>query len=38
LSLALAAFGQINAGAVAGGVWFGPIRWPRARPAYPPTT
>ena len=36
LSVALTAFGLINAGAVAGGAWFGPIRWPRARPAYPP--
>jgi Na+-driven multidrug efflux pump len=35
LSVALTAFGLINAGAVAGGAWFGPIRWPRARPAYP---
>jgi putative MATE family efflux protein len=31
LALALAAFGLINAAAVAGGVWFGPLRfhWPR---------
>ena len=36
LSVALAAFGLINAGAVAGGAWFGPIRWPRARPAILP--
>jgi hypothetical protein len=36
LSVALTAFGLINAGAVAGGAWFGPIRWPWARPAYPP--
>jgi Na+-driven multidrug efflux pump len=36
LSVALAAFGVINASAVAGGAWFGPIRRPRARPAYPP--
>ena len=28
LSVALVAFGLINAGAVAGGAWFGPIRWP----------
>jgi MATE family, multidrug efflux pump len=27
-SLALVAFGLINAGAVAGGAWFGPLRWP----------
>src|SRR5216684_4269392 len=31
LSAALAAFGLINAGAVAGGAWFGPIAWPRPR-------
>jgi Na+-driven multidrug efflux pump len=38
LSVALTAFGLINAGAVAGGAWFGPIRWPwgRPAPAYPP--
>jgi putative MATE family efflux protein len=30
LSAALTAFGLINAGAVAGGAWFGPIRWPAA--------
>src|SRR5229473_1477458 len=36
LSVALTAFGLINAGAVAGGAWFGPIRWPWARPAYLP--
>src|SRR5216684_5633015 len=36
LSVALTAFGLINAGAVAGGAWFGRIRWPWARPAYPP--
>ena len=31
LALALAAFGLINAAAVAGGAWFGPLRfhWPR---------
>jgi Na+-driven multidrug efflux pump len=28
LSLALTAYGLINAVAVAGGAWFGPIRWP----------
>src|SRR5437870_6609455 len=33
LSAALAAFGLINAGAVATGAWFGPLRWPRTRPA-----
>jgi hypothetical protein len=33
LSAALAAFGLINAGAVARGAWFGPIRWPRPLPA-----
>jgi len=33
LSAALTAFGLINAGAVARGAWFGPIRWPRLRPA-----
>jgi MATE family, multidrug efflux pump len=31
LSAALAAFGIINAGAVAGGAWFGPIAWRRPR-------
>jgi Na+-driven multidrug efflux pump len=38
LSVALTAFGLINAGAVAGGAWFGSIRWPwgRPAPAYPP--
>jgi hypothetical protein len=38
LSVALTAFGLINAGAVAGGAWFGPIRWPwgRPAPAFPP--
>jgi len=33
LSFALAAFGLINAGAVAGGAWFGPVGWRRARAA-----
>lgn len=33
LSAALAAFGLINAGAVASGAWFGPIGWPRMRTA-----
>ena len=28
--VALAAFGLVNGMAVAGGVWFGPIRWPRS--------
>ena len=31
LSAALAAYGLLNAGAVAGGAWFGPIAWPRPR-------
>jgi len=31
--VALAAAGLINAGAVAGGAWFGPLRWPRPRAA-----
>jgi Na+-driven multidrug efflux pump len=31
LSAALAAFGLMNAGAVASGAWFGPIAWPRPR-------
>ena len=31
LSAALAAFGLMNAWAVASGAWFGPIAWPRAR-------
>src|SRR2546425_49428 len=31
LSAALAAYGLMNAGAVARGAWFGPIAWPRAR-------
>ena len=34
LSAALAAFGLINAGTVAGGAWFGPIAWP-GRPGHP---
>jgi putative MATE family efflux protein len=29
LSVALTAFGLINAAAVAAGAWFGPLRWPR---------
>jgi MATE family, multidrug efflux pump len=33
LSAALAAFGLINAAAVARGTWFGPIGWPRPRAA-----
>ena len=33
LSAALVAFGLMNAGAVAGGAWFGPIAWPRIRGA-----
>jgi hypothetical protein len=32
LSAALAAFGLLNAWAVAGGAWFGPIVWPRLPP------
>ena len=31
LSAALAAFGLLNAAAVASGAWFGPIAWPRPR-------
>jgi hypothetical protein len=31
LSAALAAFGLMNAGAVAGGAWFGPVAWRRPR-------
>src|SRR5438093_570961 len=31
LRAALAAYGLLNAGAVAGGAWFGPIAWPRPR-------
>jgi putative MATE family efflux protein len=34
LSAALTAFGLINAAAVAGGAWFGPIRWPVPRRTY----
>ena len=34
LSGALTAFGLINAAAVAGGAWFGPIRWPLPRRTY----
>ena len=34
LSAALTAFGLINAAAVAGGAWFGPIRWPVPRGGY----
>lgn len=33
LSAALTAFGLINAAAIAGGAWFGPIRWPVLRHA-----
>jgi len=33
LSAALAAFGLINAGAVASGAWFGRVGWPRMRTA-----
>jgi putative MATE family efflux protein len=33
LSVALTAFGLINAAAVAGGAWFGPIRWQLQRAA-----
>jgi hypothetical protein len=33
LSAALAAFGLMNAGAVASGAWFGPIPWPLRRRA-----
>jgi putative MATE family efflux protein len=32
LSAAMTAFGIINAAAVAGGAWFGPVRWPVLRP------
>ncbi len=31
LSAALAVFGLMNGGAVAGGAWFGPIAWPLMR-------
>jgi hypothetical protein len=34
MSAALTVFGLINATAVAGGAWFGPIRWPVLRCAY----
>jgi len=34
MSAALTVFGLINAAAVAGGAWFGPIRWPVLRRAY----
>jgi Na+-driven multidrug efflux pump len=34
MSAALTMFGLINAAAVAGGAWFGPIRWPVLRRAY----
>src|SRR5262245_8709698 len=34
MSAALTAFGLINAAAVAGGAWFGPIRWPVLRRTY----
>jgi len=34
MSAALTVFGLINAAAVAGGAWFGPIRWPVVRRAY----
>ena len=34
LSTALMAFGLINAAAVVGGAWFGPIRWPVPRRTY----
>ena len=36
LSVALTAFGLINAAAVAAGVWFGPIRWPVLRHVHAP--
>jgi Na+-driven multidrug efflux pump len=35
LSVAVTAFGLINAGAIAAGAWFGPVRWPVLRPARP---
>ena len=38
LSAALAVFGLMNAAAVAGGVWFGPIGWPRMPAALLPST
>jgi hypothetical protein len=34
MSAALTVFGLINAAAVAGGAWFGRIRWPVLRRAY----
>jgi len=34
MSAALTVFGLINAAAVAGGAWFGPIRWSVLRRAY----
>ena len=34
MSAALTVFGLINAAAVAGGAWFGPIPWPALRRAY----
>jgi hypothetical protein len=34
LAIALAVFGVINAAAVAGGAWFGPVRW-RSLPRLP---
>jgi hypothetical protein len=34
MGAALAAFGLINAAAVAGGAWFGPVRWPVLRRTY----
>src|SRR5712692_1145460 len=36
ISAAVAAFGLLNAGAVAGGVWFGPIAWRRRLPRLAP--
>jgi putative MATE family efflux protein len=35
ISVALVVFGLTNAGAVAGGAWFGPIAWPWSRAARP---
>jgi putative MATE family efflux protein len=35
ISVALVVFGLTNAGAVAGGAWFGPIAWPGSRAARP---
>ena len=37
-SAALAIFGLMNAGAVAGGAWFGPVGWPRMPTARLPST